>query len=171
MRKSGMGGFTLMELMITVLVIGILAAIGYPQYTRYITETRRSDARINLASIAALQEKFFTECGVYTPNFNGTIFNPNPLLRCTGLGVGPAAATFTTAEGFYTLTIPVLLPGPAPAVIPGGGGYTISAVPAGSQTADAAFCATLTISNTGVKTATGTDGNLVNGGKCWTGSR
>ena len=117
MRKSGMGGFTLMELLITVVILGILVGIGYPQYTRYITETRRSDATINLTRIAALQEKFFTECGRYTANFNGTIFDPNPANRCTGLGVGPTAASFTTSDGFYTLTIPVLLPGPAPAAI------------------------------------------------------
>lgn len=167
MKKSAMGGFTLIELLITVMILGILVGIGYPNYTRYITETRRSDATINLTRIAALQEKFFTECGRYTPNFNGVIFDPNPALRCTGLGVGPAAASFTTTDGYYTLTIPVLLPGPAPAAIAGGGGYTLSAAPAGAQLGDAAKCTTLTITNTGVKAATGTVGNPLNGGKCW----
>jgi len=167
MRKYGMSGFTLMELLITVVILGILVGIGYPQYTRYITETRRSDATINLTRIAALQEKFFTECGRYTANFNGTIFDPNPVNRCTGLGVAPTAASFTTSDGYYTLTIPILLPGPAPAAIPGGGGYTLSAAPAGAQLGDAAKCTTFTITNTGVKAATGTDGNPLTGGKCW----
>lgn len=167
MRKSGMGGFTLMELMVSIVVVGILAAIGYPQYTKYIRETRRSDATINLARIAALQEKFYTECGVYTQNFNGAIFSPVPAIRCTGLGAGPVAGSLTTVDGYYTLTIPVLLPGPAPANVAGGGGYRLSAAPAGGQLPDAANCTTLTIDNTGVKTATGTDGNLTNGGKCW----
>jgi type IV pilus assembly protein PilE len=165
MRKSGMGGFTLIELLITVVILGILVGVGYPQYTRYITETRRSDATINLTRIAALQEKFFTECGRYTPNFNGAIFDPNPALRCTGLGVALTAGSFTTTDGYYTLTIPILVPGPTG--VPGGGGYTLSAAPAGAQLGDAAKCTTFTITNTGVKAATGTDGNPLTGGKCW----
>jgi len=149
MRKSAIGGFTLIELLITVMILGILVGVGYPSYTRHITETRRSDATINLTRIAALQEKFFTECGRYTPNFNGVIFDPNPALRCTGLGVGPTAGSFTTTDGYYTLTIPVLLPGPAPAAIAGGGGYTLMATPvAGSSQATNGA---LRISNTGLK--------------------
>lgn len=169
MRKSNLRGFTLIELLIAIVIVGILAAIAYPSYTSYVAQTRRSDATINLSRIAAQQEKFFTECGRYTANFNGTIFDPNPLNRCTGLGIGPVAGTFTTSDGFYTITVSALVPGPAPASIAGGGGYTLMAQPAGTQaTADLAKCTTFTITNTGVKDATGSDSPAgTNGGKCW----
>ena len=162
MKKPGANGFTLIELMITVVIVAILVGIAYPSYTRYVAETRRSGATIPLSQLAALQEKFWTECGRYTPNFNGAI------VGCTGLGVGATAGSYTTWDGYYTIPIPALLPGPTG--VAGGGGYTLSAAPAtGSSqlTADGDKCTTLTISNTGLKTATGTDGNLTNGGKCW----
>jgi type IV pilus assembly protein PilE len=165
MRKYGMSGFTLMELLITVVILGILVGVGYPQYTRYITETRRSDATINLTRIAALQEKFFTECGRYTPNFNGAIFDPNPALRCTGLGVALTAGSFTTTDGYYTLTIPILVPGPTG--VPGGGGYTLSAAPAANQLPDAVKCTTITLRSDGLKGASGSDSSGGNGGRCW----
>ena len=175
MRKLGANGFTLMEVMITVVIIAILASIAYPSYTRYVAETRRSDATINLTRIAALQEKFFTECGTYTDQFNGVISARPPAPRCTGLGAGPTAGSFTTADGYYTLTVTALAAGPAPvgggAGAVGGGGYTLSAapVPGTSQfSADNPKCTTITITNAGVKGGTGTDAVLgPNGGKCW----
>lgn len=160
MRKSYGSGFTLIELMITVVILGILAAIAYPSYTSYVAQARRSDATINLSRIAAVQEKFFTECGRYSTNFDGTISDPVPANRCTGLGVGPTAGSFTTLDGHYTITA---------VVAAGGGGFTLTAQPAGSQiTADTAKCNTITINQAGVKTALGADGlSGPNGGKCW----
>ena len=161
--SGGEQGFTLIELMITVVVLGILAAIAYPSYTGYVAQARRSDATINLTRLAAVQEKFFTECGRYSPNFNGTISDPLPVNRCTGLGSGPTAGLFTTQDGYYTI-----------AITPGNTGtlatsFTLTATPVGAQaTSDLAKCATLTITNTGVKDATGSDSPPgTNGGKCW----
>ena len=105
MKKPGANGFTLMEVMITVVIVGILASIAYPSYTNYVTAARRSDATINLTRIAAQQEKFFTECGTYTTAFNGVISNPPPAPRCTGLGIGPTAGSFTTSDGYYNIII------------------------------------------------------------------
>lgn len=167
MKKPSANGFTLMELMITVVIIGILASIAYPSYTRYIAETRRSDATINLLRIAAQQEKFFTECGTYTTNFNGVISNPPPLPRCTGLGIGPTAATFTTSEGYYNITA---APGPNPGDTIANS-FLLSAAPVATSSqfsADNAKCTTITITNTGAKDATGSDSPAgTNGGKCW----
>lgn len=165
MRKSYGSGFTLIELMITVVVLGILAAIAYPSYTSYVAQARRSDATINLSRIAALQEKFFTDCGRYaaTLGVSGT-----PRNCTTGtLDAGLAAGGLTT-DGYYTITA-VVAPGPAPLNAPGGGGFTLTAQPAGTQvTADTAKCNTITINQAGVKTALGTDGlSGPNGGKCW----
>jgi type IV pilus assembly protein PilE len=165
MKKCAANGFTLMEMMITVAIIGILAAIGYPSYIKYVTETRRSDATINLTRIASLQEKFFTECGRYadTLGVSGTPRN------CAGgvMDAGLMAGGLTRDGGNYILTA-VVAPGPAPLNAAGGGGFTLTATPAGLQAVrDAVRCTTLTINNIGVKTATGTEGDPINGGRCW----
>ena len=160
MRKYSANGFTLMEVMITVVIVGILAAVAYPSYTNYVTAARRSDATINLTRIASLQEKFFTRCGQYATNLImapiacGPPPNP-PQTFDPGLAAGGL-----TRDGYYTLTV---------VVVNGDGGYTLRAAPAGTQaTADLAKCATLTIAATGVKDATGSDSPpLTNGGKCW----
>jgi type IV pilus assembly protein PilE len=166
MKKSAMNGFTLMELMITVVIIGILAGIAYPSYTRYVAETRRSDATINLTRIATLQDKFFTRCGRYAVNLAVSGTPPNcadPGTLDAALGVGGV-----TREGHYTVTA-VVAPGPGPLNAPGGGGFTLTAQPVGPQAiADAVRCNTFTIDQTGAKGAAGGDGlSGPNGGRCW----
>jgi len=163
MKRIGANGFTLIEAMITVVIIAILAAVGYPSYINFVTEARRSDATINITRIASLQEKFFTECGRYavTLGVSGTPRNCAGGVMDAGLAAGGA-----TREGHYILTA-VVAPGPAPVNAPGGGGFTLTATPAGLQaTRDAAKCTTLTINQIGVKAATGTDGGPT-GGRCW----
>ncbi len=70
MRRTA-AGFTLIELMITVVIIGILAAIAYPSYRNYVTQTRRSDAQIALTQAANQQERFFTEFNWYAATLAG----------------------------------------------------------------------------------------------------
>jgi type IV pilus assembly protein PilE len=65
-------GFTLIELMIAVAIVGILAAIAYPSYQNYVKQTRRSDAQIALTQAANHQERFFTECNWYASTLYGT---------------------------------------------------------------------------------------------------
>ncbi len=54
-------GFTLMELMITVLIIGIISAIAYPAYTTQVSKARQADAQGSLVSLANAMERFFTQ--------------------------------------------------------------------------------------------------------------
>lgn len=64
MRKAA--GFTLMELMITVVIVGILAAIALPSYERYVMESNRSDAIAELQSILAAQERYYLDNMTYS---------------------------------------------------------------------------------------------------------
>jgi type IV pilus assembly protein PilE len=72
MKRMRTGGFTLIELMIVVVIIGILAGIAYPSYQKYMKQTRRSDAQIALTRVAALQEKYYSDCSHFASKLEGT---------------------------------------------------------------------------------------------------
>ena len=148
MRKSFLFGYTLVELLIVVTIIGILAAIAYPSYRNYITQTRRSDAHIALTQATNQQERFFTECNWYASTLYGT--------RACGTGAGNGVLDLSG-------TTPVLSPEKhyvialvAPdANCPIGSCYILQATPAttaeggtGLQSDDGNF----RIASTGVKT-------------------
>ncbi len=116
-------GFTLIELMITVVIVGVLAAIAYPAYTDHMIKTRRSDGQTALLNMAASMEHYFTENNTY-------------------VGATPTALGLTTAslQGYYNVTITQ-----ATATA-----FTLTATPQGAQTADTT-CGALTITNTNVK--------------------
>lgn len=65
MKTSSQRGFSLLELMITVAVVGILASIAYPAYQGQVRGTRRADAQAELLRMANFLERFYTENGRY----------------------------------------------------------------------------------------------------------
>lgn len=63
--KERQAGFTIVELLIVVAIIGVLASIAYPSYQEYVAESRRSDAQSHLLSLAQHMEREYTENGTY----------------------------------------------------------------------------------------------------------
>ncbi len=58
-------GFTLLEAMIVIAILGILAALSYPSYQQYMIRTHRTDAKTFLMHIAAQQQRFFSNNNQY----------------------------------------------------------------------------------------------------------
>lgn len=81
-RSRGKAGFTLTELMIVVALIGVLAAIAIPSFLDYQARSRRSEAYVNLASIARSQKSFFAEKDTFHDSENAW---PNPALKADGV--------------------------------------------------------------------------------------
>jgi type IV pilus assembly protein PilA len=65
LRNRRRGGFTLIELMIVVAIIGILAAIAIPNFVRFQLRSKTSEGKTNLAAIRTAEESYFAEFGDY----------------------------------------------------------------------------------------------------------
>lgn len=71
-------GFSLIELMIAVAIVGVLASIVFPSYRQYVIESRRSEAMAMLLQVMQQQERFYTEELSYTTNLTQLGFSANP---------------------------------------------------------------------------------------------
>jgi type IV pilus assembly protein PilE len=135
-------GFTLIEVMIVVVIVSILAAVGYPSYLSHVRKSARAEAKVRLLQVAQLQERYFTEKNEYTTNIAG-------LLGVTGTVY---SSSNNDAGSKYQITV----------TLPDSRSFTLAAVPQGSQTDDTE-CATLRLLHTGKKEISGS-GTATN---CW----
>lgn len=139
--RNKQGGFSLSELMITVLLIGILAGIAYPSYIDQIMKSRRGDASAALLNTLVKQETYYAYHGVYTADMSELGFSADPA---------------TSEKGFYQ--IDGVINGTAQS-------FTLTATRLGIQTDDT-VCGDFTLTNTGVKSAANnTESNPAQ--NCW----
>ena len=66
MKNQKNAAFTLIELLVVVLIIGILAAVALPQYTKAVARSRASEAFINGAALVQALQRYFMANGQYT---------------------------------------------------------------------------------------------------------
>ena len=137
-------GFTLIELMIVVAVVGVLAAIAIPSYQDYVRRSQRAEARAEVLRAEGWLERFYTENNRYSTNAAN-----NANTAFSGIFTGVPAGTTTR----YTITL---------TISNAGAGYTITAAPTttGPMTGDA--CGSYSKTNTGALTYDGTGSRCLN---------
>ena len=90
-------GFTLIELMIVVAIIGILAAIAIPNFLRYQAKTKQSEAKTNLGSIFTSQVTYFGEEDTYASSIANLGWAPEGTTRYA-YSITTASATLFSSE-------------------------------------------------------------------------
>ena len=144
MRRKGILGFTVIELMIVVLIVGTLVALAYPSYVNYARKAKRGEAQQLLMNWSINQEIFRSNNVAYAPDTSLVL--PKPTHQ-DGLFVFEAHRTMgteaTCAGG---------------ANDPNGAGYWLEATAQNDQANDKArdgtTCATLCLSSSGIKQPT-----------------
>lgn len=135
MSKSKQAGFTLIELMIVVMIVAVLTSLAYAAYTQQIVKSRRAAATACLMGQVQYMERYYT-----------TRFSYEGASAPGGGCVAELSRHYTFAS---TATA---------------SGYTLSAEPVGLQARSDGRCMTLSINERGVKSRSGTAGEVLN---CW----
>lgn len=119
-------GFSLIELMIVIVVMGILAAVAFPNYTEYVRRGYRTEAQSHMMDIAGRQGQYLIDARAYAGSLSEL-----------------SVSTPTNVAKHYTITLEANA-GPPLA-------FTVTAAPKGDQTKDK--CGTMTLNQSGAKTA------------------
>lgn len=116
-------GFTVIELMIVVAVVGLLSAVAYPAYVDSVRKSRRSDAVAAITSVQQAQERYRSSNTTYGTRF---IVSSSALVGVGVAGDTNAATAYTSPGAYYSLS----LSGTSASA------YTILATAQGTQTSD-----------------------------------
>lgn len=135
-------GFTLIELVVTMLIAATLAAIAIPSYSNYVRKSRRVEARSALLDMASLQERYFSTQNVYSALPSDLGFS----------GSYPV----TVGNGYYTVTLSQNQAAVAPSATSAGTAaffeFTATTVATSDQAKDTT-CAKFVVNSQGVQTA------------------
>lgn len=136
-RKIKVGGFTLIELMMTVAIVAILAMVVLPSYQNNIRKSRRTEAKSALLDLAGREERYFSTTNQYTND-----------LKVLGYS-SSSTQTMNIGNGYYSVTVTADNTVNPPI-------FSIGATPVGGQVNDTT-CSSFGIDQTGKQTdSTGT---------------
>ncbi|MDO6763903.1 type IV pilin protein [Agarivorans sp. 1_MG-2023] len=142
--KRSILGVTLIELMIAVAIVAILAAVGYPAYTSFVAESRRTEAMKELATLAVLQEQYYADNAEYSSTL-------------AALGMAASGATsYNTENAYYSITLTTSSASST---------FTVKATAQGSQSTADKDCRSFSMDDEGAKTALDAQGNV--NADCW----
>ncbi|CAN5879932.1 type IV pilin protein [soil metagenome] len=151
-HKQLQSGFTLLEVMITLVIVSIITAIAYPSYVNNVTRARRAEVRGLLSENAQFMERFFTENNSYTLDLAGVA----PALPVT---TSPRTAVGTSVMYNISIVPPTALTPANPNT------FTLQAVPVNTMAADP--CVTYTVNSLGQKNNVGTLTGGMTIDTCW----
>ena len=142
-------GFTLIELMITVAIVAILAAVALPSYQSYVMRSKRADAKNALLDLATRQERYFSIYNQYTND---------PVLLGYGTGATFPIQVVISGSNNYELSI---------VGTPTATAFTARATPKGNQTKDTT-CYAYQLTQQGTRSNVNSGGTALTGTTgCW----
>ena len=146
--KQAEQGFTLIELMIAVVVIGILSAIAIPSYRSYVQKAERTAAKGVMLNISQTEERYYTNNGTYAAVAAAPVATTSGFQNYSGSSVATMKYSIAVTAGSIANTSAALTDA-----------YTITGTPVTTD----ALCGILQLDSTGAKAASGTGGIA----QCW----
>lgn len=161
-------GFTLIEVMIVVTILGILAAIAIPNFTSSINKSRRSEGLTALLGLQQAQTRLRANCKFYAQDLANDNTNGNVDNICGAIAADTTVEYYTTSqpEGYYLISIGTTADGYTAATA---NSYTLIATAQGRQLADAE-CRRLVLTVNGSNpdgVRTSFDSNGATSTNCW----
>lgn len=145
---KSIGGFTLVELMVVVAIVGLLAIIAYPSYNQFILKSRRTDARNAVLDLASREERYFSVNNSYTNLPSALGYNTSTTFPID---------VSVSGKSYYALTATFSTVPP---------GFVATATPTSSQLADTT-CYSFQVNQSGAQANVDSSSNPLATSGCW----